>query len=114
MTVESNGEVTSDSNTNAQWITQTGVEDHTPFFDVGITGEGEVVSVSDSGVDLRSCWFKDEDGNGDIFNGVSGETAYLLLPWTFIVLYCSYLFFSLLFATHFLLRFTTLPELGFL
>lgn len=71
VTVESNGEVTSDSNTNAQWITQTSEEGHTPFFDAGITGEGEIVSVSDSGVDLRSCWFKDERGNGNIFNGVS-------------------------------------------
>ena len=71
VTVESNGEVTADSNTNAQWITQTGEKDHTPFFDAGITGEGEIVSVSDSGVDLRSCWFKDEDGNGNIFKGVS-------------------------------------------
>jgi len=69
--VESNGEVTSDSNTNAQWITQSGVEGHTPFFDAGITGEGEIVSVSDSGLDLRSCWFKDDSGNGNIFNGVS-------------------------------------------
>ena len=75
VTVESNGEVTSDSNTNAQWITQTFEEGHTPFFDAGITGEGEVVSVSDSGVDLRSCWFKDERGNGNIFNGVSVEAS---------------------------------------
>ena len=76
VTVESNGEVTSDSNTNAQWITQTSEEGHTPFFDAGITGEGEIVSVSDSGVDLRSCWFKDEKGNGNILNGVSNAATY--------------------------------------
>ena len=84
VTVESNGEVTADSNTNAQWITQTGVEDHTPFFDAGITGEGEIVSVSDSGVDLRSCWFKDEDGYGNIFNGVSEVFCAPPSEWTFI------------------------------
>ena len=75
VTVESNGEVTSDSNTNAQWITQTSEEGHTPFFGAGITGKGEIVSISDSGVDLRSCWFKDERGSGNIFNGVSNPAS---------------------------------------
>ena len=70
VTVESNGEVLPDSNSNAQWITQSAERDFRPFFDAGITGAGEVVSVSDSGVDHRSCFFADSRGSGDIFNGV--------------------------------------------
>lgn len=70
ITVESNSEVTSDSNSNAQWISQSNQEQHRPFFDAGITGLGEVVSVSDSGVDTNHCYFKDDRGDGDIFDGV--------------------------------------------
>ena len=34
----------------AQWITQSGVEEERPWFDAGLTGEGQVVAVSDSGI----------------------------------------------------------------
>lgn len=76
VTVESNGEVLPDSNTNAQWITQSGVKDYRPLFNpnIDITGAGEIVSVSDGGMDPTSCFFADpEDKKGkgpDIFDGV--------------------------------------------
>lgn len=46
-------------NTNAQWIMQSGHEGRTPFFDVGLDGEGQVVTVSDTGIDPNNCYFWD-------------------------------------------------------
>lgn len=43
------------SNSEAQWITQSGIADSRPWFDVGLTGKGQVVAVSDSGIDTVSC-----------------------------------------------------------
>lgn len=37
------------TNLEAQWITQSGVTEERPFFDLGLTGKGQVVAVSDSG-----------------------------------------------------------------
>lgn len=51
-------------NTVAQWIGQSGVPDDTPFSDAGITGKGQVVAVSDSGLDLKSCYFRDSESLG--------------------------------------------------
>jgi len=39
-----------------------------PYFDAGLDGSGQIVSVSDTGLDMRNCYFKDDDGNGDIFS----------------------------------------------
>ena len=36
-------------NAQAQWVTQSNVRDCRPFFDVGLSGEGQVVQISDSG-----------------------------------------------------------------
>ena len=36
-------------NAQAQWVTQSNVRDSRPFFDVGLSGEGQVVQVSDTG-----------------------------------------------------------------
>ena len=36
-------------NAEAQWVTQSNVRDSKPFFDVGLSGEGQVVQVSDTG-----------------------------------------------------------------
>jgi hypothetical protein len=46
-------------NTNAQWLIQTGIEEQRPWFDVGLMGENQVVAVSDTGVDVYSCYFDD-------------------------------------------------------
>lgn len=47
------------ANDNAQWLTQTGVKNERPFFDVGLDGTGQVVAVSDTGVDRDNCYFGD-------------------------------------------------------
>uniref|UniRef100_A0A7S4SZ44 subtilisin n=1 Tax=Ditylum brightwellii TaxID=49249 RepID=A0A7S4SZ44_9STRA len=47
----------------AQWLAQGGVgsEDamETPLYDAGITGAGQVVAVSDTGLDYENCYFMD-------------------------------------------------------
>ena len=47
------------SNTVAQWISQSGIPNERPFFDKNITGHGQVVAVSDTGLDLQNCYFQD-------------------------------------------------------
>lgn len=51
----------SGDNSVAEWIGESGVPDETPFKNAGITGEGQVVAVSDSGLDLKSCYFRDRN-----------------------------------------------------
>jgi hypothetical protein len=38
---------------------QTGKPGDTPFFDVGLSGEGQIVAVSDTGIDEDNCYFWD-------------------------------------------------------
>ena len=52
----------------AQWITQTGVLNKRPFWDAGITGEGQIVQVSDTGLDTNHCHFRDATP-GEKFDG---------------------------------------------
>ncbi|KAL7576651.1 hypothetical protein ACA910_005584 [Epithemia clementina (nom. ined.)] len=48
------------SNVIEQWIGQSGIPDYTPFYDHNITGEGQLVAVSDTGLDLDNCYFRDD------------------------------------------------------
>jgi len=49
----------STQNTIIQWLTQSELEDKRPFFDVGLDGSGQVVALSDTGVDQNNCYFGD-------------------------------------------------------
>ena len=49
----------STQNMIAQWITQSELENERPFFDSGLDGTGQVVSVSDTGIDVNNCYFLD-------------------------------------------------------
>lgn len=51
------------NNVNAQWITQSDVPNQRPWFDSGLTGKGQVVGVSDSGIDMDNCYFWDSKGS---------------------------------------------------
>jgi subtilisin family serine protease len=51
------------TNLEAQWITQSGITEDRPFFDVGLTGKDQVVAVSDSGLDVDSCYFINDGGD---------------------------------------------------
>jgi hypothetical protein len=44
----------------AQWISQSELEGQTPFFESGLDGTGQVVSLSDTGIDLDNCYFRDD------------------------------------------------------
>ena len=49
-------------NQTTRWVVQSNVSNSTPIWDAGITGEGEIVTLMDSGVDYNSCFFR-ENGN---------------------------------------------------
>eukprot|EP00804_Cyclotella_cryptica_P013914 CCRYP_002444-RC/>CCRYP_002444-RC protein AED:0.08 eAED:0.08 QI:101/0.77/0.6/1/0.77/0.7/10/144/934 len=51
----------STQNIIAQWITQSELENERPFFDSGLDGTGQVVSVSDTGIDVNNCYFLDNE-----------------------------------------------------
>jgi len=47
-------------NLEARWITQGGGVSHSqPFYQVDLRGAGQIAAVSDSGVDVNSCFFAD-------------------------------------------------------
>ena len=46
-------------NVDAQWVIQSGHESSEPFFDVGLNGTGQIVAVSDTGIDTDNCYFWD-------------------------------------------------------
>ena len=63
------------ANDNAQWLTQTGVKNERPFFDVGLDGTGQVVAVSDTGVDRDNCYFGDSASVGATYT--SGNSKFV-------------------------------------
>ena len=51
----------------------------TPLYDRGLRGEGQIISVLDSGLEIRSCYFAEADGSLPPFNtGTPGGA----LQWT--------------------------------
>jgi len=50
-------------NVESQWIIQSGIKDNLPLFDVGLTGRGQIVAVSDTGLDTDNCYFWDKSGD---------------------------------------------------
>ena len=53
----------STNNVDATWILQNAEDANTPFYDKGITGKGEVIGVSDSGLDTDNCYVWDATGD---------------------------------------------------
>jgi hypothetical protein len=61
-------------NDKAQWVLQGSVVKtndsmawRRPFFEAGLKGQCQIVSVSDTGLDVNNCYFKDGRGAGNIF-----------------------------------------------
>lgn len=50
---------TESKNTNAQWLVQSGIDNERPWFDAGLYGNGQVVAVGDTGLDINNCYFQD-------------------------------------------------------
>jgi len=55
-------------NTVIQWLTQSEVPERRPFFDSGLDGTGQVVAVSDTGVDRDNCYFAQEEDADSLLN----------------------------------------------
>lgn len=49
-------------NYNSRGLLQGGSCDNSPLTDIGLTGNGQIVGVSDTGLDDRSCFFYDTSG----------------------------------------------------
>ncbi len=49
-------------NQEAAWISQSGIPEYTTAWDAGLNGRGEVIGVSDTGVDRYHCHFAEVDG----------------------------------------------------
>lgn len=48
--------------TSNRWgasLTQSGETNRYPIFDANITGHGQIIGISDTGIDMESCYFKD-------------------------------------------------------
>lgn len=58
-------------NEKVQWILQSGQENKRPWFDHGIDGTGQVVGLSDSGLDIENCYFHDDSLSDFEKDGVS-------------------------------------------
>jgi len=52
---------TTTENMDAIWASQSNTVCEVPFHDRGLTGTNQIVSLSDSGLDMNSCYFKDTD-----------------------------------------------------
>ena len=59
------------TNGNVQGLVQSGNGAQKPFNAVGITGQGEVVGVVDSGVNVNHCFFRDVSNTGGSIYGTS-------------------------------------------
>jgi hypothetical protein len=48
------------ANGDAVWRCQSGVEGATPLFDRGLLGQGQIVGIMDTGIDIDHCAFQDD------------------------------------------------------
>jgi len=62
-------------NTDEVWITQSDRVCETPFHDRGLTGKGEIVAVSDTGLDLKSCYFAESSPPDESFFGPQSDIS---------------------------------------
>lgn len=70
--VEAEQPVNLTSNTGASSVVQAGDTTSTPLYDMGVTGAGQVVGISDTGVDEESCFFSDSSGSEVAESNVGG------------------------------------------
>lgn len=47
------------SNVIGSGIVQSGQTDYKPFYDAGLDGKGQIIALSDTGIDLNNCYFYD-------------------------------------------------------
>jgi len=61
---------------DAVWVAQSDVPDHTPLWDSGLTGAGQVVAICDSGIDLTHCAFSSTPDKLVAYNGAPQVTPH--------------------------------------
>jgi hypothetical protein len=59
-------------NGDAVWRCQSGIEGATPLFDHGLRGEGQIVGIMDTGIDIDHCMFWDPWAELPALNGAQG------------------------------------------
>lgn len=47
----------------ASWILQSASKNSWPMYNANLNGSGQIVQVADTGLDQRSCFFRDQTGN---------------------------------------------------
>ena len=47
------------SNAYSRYTTQSGIQGSSPIWDAGLTGNNQVIGISDTGIDMKSCFFYD-------------------------------------------------------
>lgn len=47
----------------ASWILQSASKNSWPMYNANLNGSGQIVQVADTGLDMKSCFFKDQTGN---------------------------------------------------
>src|SRR5262249_968876 len=64
-------------NDEAQWVTQSGQSGNRPIWGKGLTGQGQIVAIGDTGMDLSSCFFHDPtmDFSGHYCRQCNSSTA---------------------------------------
>ena len=45
-------------NSAAQYLVQSGAVESRPWFDSGLDGSGQIVALSDTGIDIDNCYFR--------------------------------------------------------
>jgi hypothetical protein len=77
-------EVPEVQNRRMQWIMQTNIQGDRRIWDMGITGEGQLVGFSDTGIDFDHNFFRENAGtiqNGDIYNVTDTTRRKLVRYW---------------------------------
>mmetsp|Transcript_35926 Transcript_35926/g.43265 ORF Transcript_35926/g.43265 Transcript_35926/m.43265 type:complete len:698 (-) Transcript_35926:1281-3374(-) len=68
-------------NAQASWMVQSGIRNTTSWHDEGLTGKGEIIAISDTGVDVDNCYFHDANGavkhNGEIDTSMRKVVQYV-------------------------------------
>ncbi|MEX1311125.1 MAG: hypothetical protein AB1Z65_11945, partial [Candidatus Sulfomarinibacteraceae bacterium] len=59
-------------NSGSVWRCQSGVPDSTPIFDHGLRGEGQIIGIMDTGLDIDDCRFDDPLVGLPALNGPDG------------------------------------------
>ncbi len=62
-------------NSESVWLGQSGLPRRTPVFDHGLLGDGQVIGIMDTGIDIDECRFDDPDGGLPAFNGAVGTSV---------------------------------------